>query len=97
MIKFKVICVSIIALYHSSVFAQDYKCYVELADKTKKVALANIDSGIAKDAANKLLSNGAFAPDGKTKLNVVKVEECVPFRQKFNSYKARLLDKKTPF
>ncbi|KMT64890.1 hypothetical protein XM47_11810 [Catenovulum maritimum] len=75
---------------------EEYKCYLSLSTGEKRVALAPKSNSLNQMKAN-LISTGIYAKDGKTKLKVTKVHECVRFSQKFSNDKARTLDERSLF
>ncbi|MCU4676277.1 TapY2 family type IVa secretion system protein [Catenovulum sp. 2E275] len=79
-------------------WADEYKCYVELANQQNKIVLLKVKpNSTVEQAKQTMLNQGIFAPDGKQKLMVSKIAECVLFNRQFQSDQARQLDNNTPF
>lgn len=95
--KLMLICLSLTLLF-SQAIAKEFKCYVELQDKDPQIALVKVKENETSDHAKQFLKiNGIFAADGKQKLRVIKVSECVLVDTKFSSRQARALEALLPF
>lgn len=74
-----------------------FKCHVtyvnNAATKQATIVQRRFEKANTNDLTKALLDEGIYAPDGKTRLSVVKVHECVEFKQKFSGSDARYLDK----
>ena len=98
--KIRCILGTVIALFSTSqalASSQDYKCYVELHDKTFHIAF--VDGAIVKNSAQasqQLLNQGFYAADGKQVLKVKKVIECQSMLTSFINVQANLADERTP-
>ncbi|AWB68534.1 hypothetical protein C2869_19955 [Saccharobesus litoralis] len=77
-----------------------HKCHLEYRVNNRKretIVQRDVDPKIVKALIAELAAGYIYAADGKTKLKVSKVFECVPLTSEFQSVIARDLESKTPY
>lgn len=86
------------ALFYNQVaWSLEYKCFVELDNDKTEIRLIKLpDHEKAQEAERQILLDGVYSADGRRKIEVLNVYECVLYTENFSSDQAKQLEKKTP-
>ncbi|EWH09012.1 hypothetical protein DS2_14599 [Catenovulum agarivorans DS-2] len=76
---------------------EDFKCYVQLHNKTHQIAFVDGSQvSSTAQAAKTLLNQGFYAEDGKSIIKIKKVIECQKMYTSFVDVNANIADERTP-